>query len=236
MVPGSPNRALVKLADEGMRCTPGCCGAFATAIGWGGGSARQRQTAVTHPDLAALVSVQWEAGEGPVQTAIDSGAPEAVGDLLYERRWPEYRAQALDAGVRSSTTIPWRLGGLELTVTLCAFRPGLDARDTRQVAGLLGDLTASALTTDHRYREAAAEAAQLDTALRSRPVVDQACGIVMYVLGCSAEEAFDVLRRLSQATNRKLQDLAQAVTDSRGHGIENDLKRFNGRRGSHPGR
>jgi AmiR/NasT family two-component response regulator len=50
----------------------------------------------------------------------------------------------------------------------------------------------------------------------------------MYVLGCDAEEAFALLRRISQHTNRKLSDLARALVRTRGHGIEQELQRFRG--------
>lgn len=50
-------------------------------------------------------------------------------------------------------------------------------------------------------------------------MIDQACGIVMHVLGCDTGTAFGVLRRLSQRTNRKLADLARTVVDNRGQGL-----------------
>lgn len=61
------------------------------------------------------------------------------------------------------------------------------------------------------------------SAPRPRPVVDQACGIVMPVLGCDADAAFDVLRRISQGTRRKLSDVASTVVDKRGRGLEGEL-------------
>jgi AmiR/NasT family two-component response regulator len=45
----------------------------------------------------------------------------------------------------------------------------------------------------------------------------------MHVLGCDADAAFGVLRRVSQATQRKLSDVASAVVDKRGRGLEREL-------------
>ncbi|MEU6125497.1 ANTAR domain-containing protein [Streptomyces sp. NPDC047123] len=59
--------------------------------------------------------------------------------------------------------------------------------------------------------------------LRTRPVVDQASGIVMHVLGCDARAAFGVPRPLSRTGNRKLADVAAAPVDTQGRGLARDL-------------
>ncbi|MDJ1132683.1 ANTAR domain-containing response regulator [Streptomyces iconiensis] len=182
--------------------------------------------AVTHPDLAGLVAVQRETGEGPIPTSLRTGRPAGGDDFLYSERWPEYRARALESGLRSSTTLPYLRDGLVLTLTVCSFRPYLLDEDVRSSTALLGDLAASVLVRDVRYRAALEEVEQLDTALRSRPVVDRACGIVMAVTACTDDEAFALLRRLSQRTNHKLYDLAEGIVRTRGRGLEEQLRRL----------
>ncbi|MEU4245871.1 ANTAR domain-containing protein [Amycolatopsis sp. NPDC026612] len=71
----------------------------------------------------------------------------------------------------------------------------------------------AALVWALRYRSAALEADQLREALRTRPVIDQAKGILMAQHRCSADEAFDMLRQRSQVTNTKLREVAQALVD-----------------------
>ncbi|HZG05747.1 MAG TPA: GAF and ANTAR domain-containing protein [Streptomyces sp.] len=220
----SSARSLARLAEQAVRCTPGCCGATATVHT--GGTRSGAPAAVTHPDLSVLVAVQWETGDGPVPQALLTGRPAGADDLLREDRWPRFRASALDMGLRASATLPYRRDDLTLTLTVFAFRPRPLQETVHGSAALLGDLAATGLVRDLRYHEALAEVEQLEEALRSRPVVDQACGIVMYVLGCDAEEAFALLRRISQHTNRKLSDLARALVRTRGHGIEQELQRF----------
>ncbi|TMK16611.1 MAG: ANTAR domain-containing protein, partial [Actinobacteria bacterium] len=56
-------------------------------------------------------------------------------------------------------------------------------------------------------------ATQLEEALASRAIIDQAKGIIMARDRCTAEEAFDSLRVASQAANRKLRDIARDVVD-----------------------
>ncbi|WP_419999423.1 ANTAR domain-containing response regulator [Streptomyces boninensis] len=216
---------LVALAERAAACTPDCCGAAATAAVPDAGSGPP-PTAVTHPDLTALVAVQWESGEGPIPAAVDSGAVVGADDLLSDPRWPAFRTVALDAGVRSSVTMPFRQDDLAVTLTVCGFRPGLLTSVPRQATTQLGDMATHALAQDHRYERAVAEAGQLDEAMRTRPAVDQACGILMHVLGCDADAAFAALRSLSQRTNSKLTDLAQGVVRTRGRGIETELRKL----------
>jgi hypothetical protein len=214
-----PGRRLSELAEQAARCTADCCGASSMVVGGG----TERPAAVTHPDLAGLVSVQLRSGDGPIPAALQRGAPVDSTDLLSEERWPEYRAMALDAGVRSSVTMPFRRSGLTFTLSLYSFRPGALEDAPHGPARALGDLAATCLVRDRSYRAALTEVDQLATALRTRPVVDQACGIVMHVLGCDADMAFGVLRRISQGANRKLSDVAWAVVDRRGRGLEKEL-------------
>lgn len=214
-----PGRRLSELVEQAARCTSECCGA-SSMVSEGG---MERPAAVTHPDLVRLVSVQLRSGEGPIPAALERGEPVDSADLLREERWPAYRAVALDSGVRSSVTIPFRRSGLTVTLSLYSFRPGTLEDVPHGPARALGDLAATCLVRDRSYRAALTELDQLGAALRSRPVVDQACGIVMHVLGCDADAAFGVLRRISQGTNRKLTEVAGAVVDKRGRGLEKEL-------------
>jgi AmiR/NasT family two-component response regulator len=63
----------------------------------------------------------------------------------------------------------------------------------------------------HSYEGQAHVAEQLQAAMKSRAVIEQAKGIVMAQRGCDAEAAFDVLVQLSQASNRKLRDIAEVM-------------------------
>ena len=104
---------------------PGCCAAAVTLTdGAGGPSAgAPHAAAVTHPDLSALVSVQWERGEGPLPEALEAGEPVVAGDLIGETRWSVFRAMALQRGLRGCATLPFRTPDAVLTVSLYSFRP-----------------------------------------------------------------------------------------------------------------
>ncbi|WP_448332585.1 ANTAR domain-containing response regulator [Streptomyces sp. DSM 41534] len=235
----SLGRGLAELAEQAAAGTPDSCGATATAVladAPSGGVAAERTTAATHPDLSALVAVQLSAGEGPIPMALDTGRPAGADDLLRDDRWPHYRARALDAGVRSSAALPFVRDGLTVAVSVYGLRPGPLGKAAQGATELLGDLATESMARDRLYRAALVQVDQLDTALRTRPVVDQACGIVMYVLGCDPDQAFDLLRRLSQRTNRKLAELAGTVVRTRGRGLEENLIAFGRSAAPGPGR
>ncbi|MEU2183347.1 ANTAR domain-containing response regulator [Streptomyces thermolilacinus] len=224
--PASAVRRLQQLAESCVRSVPACCGAVATLGDEDEPERGERRTTATHPDLAALVGVQLDCGDGPIRAALDSGEPVVTGDLLHEERWPAFRAAALDVGVRSSVTLPFHRAGVLVTLNLYGFRPGSLANAARGPAAVLGEEATAGLVRDRRYRAALTEVGQLESALRSRPVIDQAGGIVMHVLGCGVEESYAVLRRVSQLTNRKLSDVAAQVVRTRGHGLEKELARL----------
>jgi AmiR/NasT family two-component response regulator len=60
------------------------------------------------------------------------------------------------------------------------------------------------------------EVEQLRQAIASRPVIDQARGILMATHGCTSDQAWHILRETSQLSNTKLRDVAAAVTASAG--------------------
>lgn len=63
-----------------------------------------------------------------------------------------------------------------------------------------------------QLRELRTEVEQLKQAMASRPVIDQARGVLMAVHACTSEQAWDILRETSQRSNIKLRDVAAAVT------------------------
>jgi AmiR/NasT family two-component response regulator len=79
------------------------------------------------------------------------------------------------------------------------------------VAGRFADEASRALALAVRLAERAEMSEHLQNALTSRAVVDQAIGIVMGQNRCTADEAFEVLRTISQNRNVKLRDVAAGM-------------------------
>ena len=72
---------------------------------------------------------------------------------------------------------------------------------------------AVALANAHLYDTTATLAQHMQTAMQSRAVIEQAKGIIMGDRRCSADEAFEILVKVSQDSNRKLRDVATALVE-----------------------
>ncbi|WP_250562773.1 GAF and ANTAR domain-containing protein [Sphaerisporangium fuscum] len=166
----------------------------------------------SHSDLITLVDREQALGEGPSAEALASGRSVLVPDLLVDPRWPRYAATAVTHGVRSTLVLPIRIDGATLVLGLYAVRPGAFAGgQVDALATLLTEQLTVALANISDYDDVLTDAAQLQEALAGRAVIDQAKGIIMHASGCSAEAAFDELRRLSQHHQVKVADLARLL-------------------------
>jgi len=208
---GSPSGALHRLTELVARRVPGCSGATATL--WE--PYEVVATAASHPDLATLAEQQFAAGDGPVIAALRSGEPSVTADTLHEDRWPDFSAAALAAGVRSSTTIVHEYDSMSLTVSLYGVRPNALEVGQLPLASLLAAFGAATMAGAAEYVSAQRTAAQLQEAIRSRAVVDQAKGILMQLLGCDGDQAFERLRHISQTQHVKLTEVARQVIETR---------------------
>jgi AmiR/NasT family two-component response regulator len=74
-----------------------------------------------------------------------------------------------------------------------------------------------ALANAHLYDTTASLAHHMQTAMESRAIIEQAKGIIMAERRCTSEDAFGILVKVSQDTNRKLRDVATALVDRATH-------------------
>jgi len=167
-------------------------------------------TAASSDRLAEQVDeLQYGAGTGPCLDSLESGAIIDVPDLTADTRWTDYRQHALAQGVRSSVSIPLSIDGSTVgALNLYGTRPHTFDQAARQHAETFATQAATALTLALRNAVHAEDTAQLEQALGSRTVIDQALGILMAQQRCTADDAFALLRAHSQNNNRKLRDVA----------------------------
>lgn len=196
----------------------GITGAVAVGVpGCAGGTVELRRDerlmfSASHSDLIALVDREQALGEGPALEAVASRRNVLVPDLLQETRWPRYAATAVHYGVRAALVLPIAIEDATLVLGLYAVRPGaFTGGSADPLAALLTEHLTVALANISDYDEVLTDAAQLQEALAGRSVIDQAKGIIMHASGCSAEAAFDELRRLSQHHQVKVADLARLL-------------------------
>lgn len=158
-------------------------------------------------------AIQYALDEGPCLDAARTGEEQRVDDLsLDDGRWPAF-AQAVRAdGMRSLYAVPLRSGEECVgAVNLYAWErdafDGFDAALVRVAAGRCADAVVALTQLDGVRRLAG----QLEQAMASRAVIEQAKGVIMAMRGIPEFQAFEVLRRTSQDRNVKVRDLAEQV-------------------------
>ena len=160
-----------------------------------------------------LEVLQVQRAEGPCQDCYLTGHKVLVADLAeHVRRWPRFAPAALQAGFESVHAVPRRLRSQTLgALGLFGSTTGaLNERDL-SLAQALADVASIALTQDQQRDEQAARAGQLQTALHSRVVVEQAKGVLAQRGDLTMGQAFEVLRGFSRHRNLKLSEVAEAV-------------------------
>ncbi len=168
----------------------------------------------SHSELIVLVDSEIDLGQGPSAEARATGRPVIVQDVLRESRWPGYVGMAVRCGVRSVLSMPITIERAVLVLGLYGVRPGVfAARSVPPLADMLAEQVTVALANMWDYDEVRTDAAQMQEALAGRAIIDQAKGIIMKSSGCSAEAAFDELRRVSQHHQVKVVDLARLLVD-----------------------
>lgn len=174
---------------------------------------KQAHTAVFTGDLArTLDEWQYDDGHGPCLDAAASVSTLCVPRMSEENRWPDWSARALRAGVDSSLAIGLPVHE-EVTGALNIYATKPEAFDDQAVtvAETFAEYAAVALANAHLYDTTATLAEHMRAAMDSRAVIEQAKGIIMGDQRCTADDAFRILVKLSQDTNRKVRDVAAAV-------------------------
>jgi GAF domain-containing protein len=191
-----------------VRAVPKAEGASLTAFSEKGPGA-----AAASDDWAkSLDEMQYGEHEGPCLDAARTGLVFRVRDMATEARWPSYMPRAVGLGARSMMSLPTATEGKTIGA-LNVYARVPDAFDAEAVS--LGEIVAGHVSlasqvsaTLFRHRGAAE---QLREAMQSRAGIEQAKGILIGERGCSEQEAFEILVRLSQESNRKLRDVARAL-------------------------
>ena len=158
-----------------------------------------------------LLEVQNAAG--PCLDSFASGRP-VFADLHETSLWPDITEAALRSGFGSVLAVPMRLRS-ESIGALNLFRVSRERPDEGDVAicRALADVATIGLLQERTVREARVLADQLQAALNTRIVVDQAKGVLAERAGVDMDVAFDLLRAFARTRNLLLGDVARAVVN-----------------------
>jgi len=158
---------------------------------------------------------ELQAEEGPCLDAYRTGKPvvhDSLGDT--SGRWPAFAPVALDAGFRSVLAVPMRLRG-SLIGAINLFRSDEGHLDDTHLFSIqaLADVATIAVLQHRTMREAQILNEQLNHALNSRIVIEQAKGVVAERAGVTMEDAFNRLRSYARSHNVRLSDVALACVN-----------------------
>lgn len=206
----SLQESLLRVAELSVRAVYGADGAGVTWV------VARTPTAVTAAGdfVRRIVEIQYSLNEGPCLTAFHTQRTVLVENLERESRWPRFAPAALGHGLRGVVAAPLTVRGDRLgTLNVYALRAGVFDEAAVKTTALFAEQAAVVLGNAEAYTRAQEAALNLGEALTSRAVIDMAKGIVMHRERCGPDEAFDRLRQQSQASHRKLRELAQELVD-----------------------
>jgi len=202
---------MTAVAEIGKRLLPGVDEASVTFV-----RNSKAQTVASTGQLAlGMDERQYQEHHGPCLSAARTGELVRVDDAQSDTRFPAYAEGARQHGVVSSLSVPVKLPEpVGAAINLYSRRPSAFDPEVVELARTLAGYAGVALANMHLFEAQANVAENLRTALESRAVIEQAKGALMAQRRCSADEAFDLLVKLSQDTNRKLRDVAAALLES----------------------
>ena len=163
----------------------------------------------TDPTTLHVERRQDELQEGACIDAITSSQVVAASDLRVEERWPNFQPVLLDAGFEAAAGVPIRFRGDNIgAVNLYDAQSRAWTTDDVAAGRLVADLAAGYLVNSHLRRSSQTLAAQLEGALHSRIIIEQAKGVLAGRHGITPEAAFEVLRGHARSHRVKLRELA----------------------------
>src|SRR5579864_543974 len=174
-----------------------------------------RVVAASSEAARLLELFQIQNDQGPCLDCFRSGRPVAAADLAAAAaRWPRFAPAAHRAGFAAVQALPMRLRE-QVIGALNLFRAGpgaLSPADIR-VGQALADVATISLLHERGMRHSDTLNEQLQTALNSRVVIEQAKGKLAERLSLDMDQAFSLLRHHARSRNQRLSDLAQAFID-----------------------
>ncbi len=167
-------------------------------------------------EVRLLELFQLQADEGPCMDAFRTGEPVLIDDLAaFVERWPTFAPQALLQDFSSVHAVPLRLRG-EVIGALNLFgrqATGLSPADLR-VAQALADTATIGILQERAIRRGEVLTEQLQTALNSRIIIEQAKGVLFHAGDLEMGETFDVLRGYCRARSARLSDVATRLASA----------------------
>lgn len=208
---------LLRVVRHATSLVPGCSGAGLTLLSPDGGES----VTVTDERVRRCHETQFVPGaRGPGPETLAHGEPRLADDLEREERWPRFAQVALEHGFRSFLSLPlgaerMSSGGRWATaLDLYAEEPAVFSGTTFDIALLYAATGGVAIDNAEVYRRSQEMIGHLHRTLVTRSVIERAKGLLMGRHGISSEQAFELLRRQSQHSHRRLRDVAADLVEA----------------------
>lgn len=208
---------VIDLADRLVNTCVDLLGADAAGIMLDDQNGHLRVLAASNEETRLLELLELQTDEGPCLQAFATQSTVVVGDIETVReQWPRFVAAATDLGIRSTYALPMRLrdrtiGALNLFTRVPA---GLDDAD-QKLAHVLAGMATIGIINHRTIRQQEVLAEQLQTALNSRVIIEQAKGVIAERFKMSMGSAFELLRAAARASRRPLSEVAADVAEGR---------------------
>ncbi len=173
-----------------------------------------RVVAASSEDAQTMELLQLQSEQGPCLEAFETVAQVRVPDLAkVAQRWPRFVAAVAESGAFASVhAIPLRLRGQAIgALNLFHRSPGPLPEADLALGQALADVATIGILSERAVHRGEVLNEQLQTALNSRVVVEQAKGVIAQHFGVGMDVGFDRLRRYARAHNLRLAEVARRV-------------------------
>lgn len=174
-----------------------------------------RLVAASTDAMRELELFELQRDEGPCADSFRSGEQVMIADLAATGgHWPRFTQLAADQGLHAVFAFPLRLRGERIgAMNLLRREPGMLSAADQEVGQALADVAAIGLLHERAVTDAERLSGQLQYALDSRVLIEQAKGILAASLDTNVRKAFEVLRAEARGTSRRLVDVCAEVLD-----------------------
>ncbi len=176
---------------------------------------RLHVVASTSDRAQVLELFELQNDEGPCLDCFNSGrAVVNVATPEARVRWPRFSAAAAEVGFRSAHAIPLRLRDAVVgAVNLFSVGDSRLSDEDVALGQALADIATIGLLQERAVRESGLLAQQLQTALNSRILIEQAKGVLLASAGIAVDQAFELMRDYSRRTSQPVKTVARNVID-----------------------
>ena len=174
-----------------------------------------RTSAFSDPDVPEIDQAQYDAGTGPCLDAFRNGEIYRITDTTADGPWLEFRKSCDLHGIHSTLSMPLVVADISYGA-LNMYASGRDAFGASELAQAraFSVPTAVVLANSNAYWNARQLHENLAAAMVHRAEIEQAKGIVMGAMRCTADQAFEQLVKQSQHENRKLREIAIEIVEN----------------------